>query len=157
MNTRKTQPLAFVHNIPRNYNKLRNTLLKREKDTGFSIVEMTIALAIIMIITAISVVGFSNYRKANIDSSVQTDVRSAVVKVETWKSLNPRGVPSEATIAGITPSEPETTIHITPLPNGEYEIRGCNIKGKSTVPDKSNANSCTNGFGYVYNSINDHL
>lgn len=143
-----------IANTKQTYHNFRNLLTKKEKDTGFSIIEMTVALTIIMIVTAISVIGYTNYRQANIDSSVEADVRSAVVKVETWKSLNPRGEPNETTIAGLTPSEPETTITITSLGNGEYEIRGCNSKGKSTKPA---GGGCVVGSGYAFNSINDHL
>lgn len=139
------------------HRKLKHELTRKDRDTGFSIIEMTVVLALIMIITAISVVAFSNYRKANIDSSVESDVRSAVVKVETWKALNPRGTPSETTLTGLSPSEPDTTITLTPLGNREYEIRGCNIKGKSTQPEAGNVTGCVQGFGYAFNSTTDDI
>lgn len=146
-----------LNSIGRSHRKLKHELTRKNRDTGFSIIEMTVTLAIIMIITAISVIAFSNYRKANIDSSVESDVRSAVVKVETWKALNPRGNPTETTLTGLNPSEPDTTITLTPLGNREYEIRGCNIKGKSTQPEAGNITGCVQGFGYSFNSTTDDI
>lgn len=111
------------------------------QEQGFTLVELMVAVFIIGILTAIAVMGFIAQRKATVDSSVQTDMRNAVVKVEKWVSMNPNGVPNSGIITGPY-SDSGTTLSITVKPNGEYAIYGYNPNG-----DKA-----SQGSGIVYDS-----
>lgn len=121
---------------------------KDEKETGFTLIEMVVTVFIVMIITAIAITAYQAQRRSSIDSSVESDVKAAVTKVETWKISNPAGEPTQDIISGDY-TEKDTVITLKPdnKTNGsnckstDYIIKGTNPKGK-----------VSSGKGYEYSS-----
>lgn len=117
-------------------------------EAGFTMVEMMVTLTIVIILTLVAIIGFNAQRQAAVDSSVETDVRSAVTKIERWQAMNPGAstVPEDI-IAGDSTSETDTVITLVPQSDGEYELRGFNPRGGET----------SESLGYVYDSVKDAL
>lgn len=120
--------------------------IREENEHGFTLTEMMVTVSIMLIVTIVAVNGFTNQRKQSIDATVENDVKSAALKVETWKVTNPNGVPSDS-IVSENKSEKDTIITLVNLGDGTYEIRGFNPRGNITSQDP----------GYVYNSLSNGL
>lgn len=122
-------------------------LRAHQNEEGFTLIEVVTVLGIILVLSAISVTVFQQQRMSSIDSSVETDVKSAALKVETWQITTPTGVP-EATYISEGHSEKDTVLSIHDLGYGDYQIVGYNPRGK----DYNGAST-----PFIYDSKKDSL
>lgn len=102
--------------------------MKQQREEGFTLVEMVVAVAIVALLVAIAVPAFLNQKKAGVDAQVQGEVKSAALVVKTWAVSNPRAVPDASVISTVKKS-PETTLSITSSGPGRFVITGVNPKG----------------------------
>lgn len=63
--------------------------LRHNREEGFSLVELMVAVAIMGILAAIAIPAYMNQRKTAIDSTVVSDVKNAATQVETGVSTYP--------------------------------------------------------------------
>lgn len=63
--------------------------LRKDREEGFSLVELMVAVAIMGILAAIAIPAYMNQRKTAIDSTVVNDVKNAATQVETGVSTYP--------------------------------------------------------------------
>lgn len=117
-----------------------------DREQGFTLVEMLVAVLIIGILASIAIPALLNQKKASIDSEVKSDVKGAVMAVERWLVSHPNGVPTQDIVDKVKKSDTKTVIVVTGLGDGEYLIKGTNPKGATTATT-----------GYTYNSKTDTL
>lgn len=120
--------------------------IRINKEQGFTLIEMLVAVLIIGILMAIAVPALLNQKKASVDAEVKSDVKGAVMAVERWLVSHPDGNPTQEILDKVKKSDSQTVIVITGLGDGEYTIKGTNPKGSTTA-----------NTGYTYNSKTDTL
>jgi len=92
------------------------------KQKGFTLVELTIIVAIIGILATIALPQFQLYRAKSFMATVRCDTKNAQTAVQSWVVGNPGGSPPEVLYTGpavmteYPPARvsPFVTIHITP-------------------------------------------
>lgn len=118
--------------------------LRENREQGFTLVEMMVAVLIIGILTSVAVPALLNQRKASVDAQVQSDIKSAVLVVENWVVSHPRGIPTQGVIDNVKKSE-GTTLTLTGTGVNQYTISGTNPKG----------NKAATALGYTYDSTTE--
>lgn len=62
----------------------RGPKARRNRETGFSLIELLVVIVIVGILAAIAIPMFLNQRQSAWKASVATDLRNAAIVVETW-------------------------------------------------------------------------
>lgn len=115
------------------------------RERGFTLIEILVVIALIGIISAITIPTFLNQRKSSVDNDVKADIMNASKQIETWRVRYPAKVIPTITVTenSSTSSIPafrdlrtkkgkEITITIKPVANkpGNYIINGKSPRGK---------------------------
>ncbi len=109
---------------------------KEQREEGFTLIEMTVTVAIVLIITLIAVNSYRSQKKSAVDGSVSNDLKAASVKIETWKISNPGGNPNPTLVENDV-SDKQTRIFLTIIDNptgkDSYILKGTNPSGKQAA------------------------
>lgn len=74
--------------------------LKREAESGFTLIELMIVIAIIGILAAIAIPQFTAYRTRSFNAAALTDLRSAATAQEAYQVDNQTYSSSESSLTG---------------------------------------------------------
>lgn len=136
----------------------------KERDEGFTLVELLVVMIIIGILAAIAIPVFLNQRKSAVDSSVKSDLRTVATTIETVV-VDTQQLPASVSQSGggadvvVTPTGTGATatnvkvsagnvITYAPQADGGYCLTGYNPNGKAK--DSASAityNSTGGGLG----------
>ncbi len=64
------------------------TKINKEREDGFTLIEMLVVILILGILSAIAIPAFMNQRKIAFDTSLKSDIRSTALAIETWQVKN---------------------------------------------------------------------
>lgn len=119
--------------------------VKENKESGFTLIEILVVIAIMGIIAALTVPSFLNQRKSAIDDDVKVDIISASKQIETWRVRYPSKPVPSVTVTELSSSSTipafrdlrtkkgkEITITVKPVVGkpGNYTIVGKSPRGK---------------------------
>ncbi|MBC9704793.1 MAG: type II secretion system protein [Enterococcus sp.] len=122
--------------------------VKDNKESGFTLIEILVVLAIMGIVAALTVPSFLNQRKSAVDDDVKADVVNASKQIETWRVRYPSKVIPNITVTELSSSSnipafrdlrtkkgKEITVVIKPIVGkpGNYIITGKSIRGKRSA------------------------
>lgn len=126
---------------------MKSLLNKRElnNEDGFTLIEILVVMAIMGILTAIAVPFFLGQRKAAVDTTLEMDMKSAAVHLETWSVNNYRLDPTQEVINDSKKSEGNTITLVSYSPVGGYVLCGKNPNGDQAA------------VGYTYRSASGGL
>lgn len=88
-------------------------LLQKQKQQGFTIVELLIVIVVIAILAAITPVAFNGVRQQAVTAGLQADIRNATGALEAYKVLNNEQYPALLSDAGINDDEDGVTFEYT--------------------------------------------
>jgi prepilin-type N-terminal cleavage/methylation domain-containing protein len=111
--------------------------MKNKKSKAFTLVELLTVIAIISILTGVSIMGLQEVRKKAQDTSTLASIRELQIALETYKSVNGKYPisPSSTRLSDVVGLAP---VYITKIPNAS--------------PYVSNARYTSASSGYYYNS-----
>jgi prepilin-type N-terminal cleavage/methylation domain-containing protein len=95
----------------------------KEKDQGFTLVELLVVVIIIGILSAIAIPAFLNQRKKAVDASIKEDLHTIATSLETYYTDNlkyPTGVSQTGTT--LTTAPEATTIDIKVSPDNLFAV-----------------------------------
>lgn len=68
--------------------KFRRMFKDKQREEGFTLIEILIVILIMGILSAIAIPAFMNQRKSAFDASLRTDIKSMALSIETWQVKN---------------------------------------------------------------------
>jgi type IV pilus assembly protein PilA len=95
--------------------------VRKERDSGFTLIEMLVVVVIIGVLVAIAIPMYSNYRKGAENKSAESDVRAAISAVEQFYTDNGNAYPANVTgtkgnpltFAAIGPNGTAQTVNVS--------------------------------------------